>query len=128
MIPPSSFCIGVIIYSCGVESPDHAATDGKADKETKGDADPNLGCVSRYVMYAKASGVLVCRAFWNTTGSWSGPDRVCLRKAKRTETTTTTSRDSLKTTKKTRFGGDEKSGKEEAVDQSVDESLTWYGE
>jgi hypothetical protein len=34
-------------------------------------------------------------------GSVPGPERVCLRKAKRTETTTTTSRDSRKTTKKT---------------------------
>ena len=37
-------------------------------------------------------------------GSLSGPERVWVRKAKRTDTTTTTSRDSRKTTKKT-FGG-----------------------
>jgi hypothetical protein len=40
-------------------------------------------------------------SFLKMTGSVPGPERVCLRKAKRTETTTTTSRDSRKTTKKT---------------------------
>jgi hypothetical protein len=40
-------------------------------------------------------------SFLKMMGSVPGPERVCLRKAKRTETTTTTSRDSRKTTKKT---------------------------
>jgi hypothetical protein len=41
--------------------------------------------------------------FLKMTGSVLGPERVCLRKAKRAETTTTTSRDSRKMMKNTRL-------------------------
>jgi hypothetical protein len=54
------------------------------------------------LMLGEGGGGRTClHNFLKMTGSVPGPERVCLRKAKRTETTTTTSRDSRKTTKNT---------------------------
>jgi hypothetical protein len=81
---PVILSIGIIVDTGAVECPDHTGADGETDEEPGAHAQPYL-----LTEFAVDEGVFV----------WAGESLG--RNAKRPEMTTTTSRDSRKTTKMT---------------------------